>query len=289
MSIDQRGPVINGALLRAELIRLRKTSKMTQEEVAKRLDWHTSKLIRIEGGRTGISKVDLEALVRLYGAAGGQELDRLIELNQGARSRAWWDEFKNDVTEAYLTYIGFEAGASRIRQFQPLAIPGLLQTKEYAETITTDPDVVRLGQRVRLRLRRQDWLNKRQSPPQQKFILDEAVIRRHVGISKDPAIMPSQLRHIVDIVRERDNVEVRVIPFNVGAHAGMLRGAFTLLDFQDELGELLHMESSAAEITLTGDDPRIADARADFEALTEEALAPGESLDLIIDVASQMG
>ncbi|GIH52326.1 transcriptional regulator [Microbispora rosea subsp. rosea] len=281
--------MINGALLRAELIRLRKTSKMTQEEVAKRLDWHTSKLIRIEGGRTGISKVDLEALVRLYGAAGGQELDRLIELNQGARSRAWWDEFKNDVTEAYLTYIGFEAGASRIRQFQPLAIPGLLQTKEYAETITTDPDVVRLGQRVRLRLRRQDWLNKRQSPPQQKFILDEAVIRRHVGISKDPAIMPSQLRHIVDIVRERDNVEVRVIPFNVGAHAGMLRGAFTLLDFQDELGELLHMESSAAEITLTGDDPRIADARADFEALTEEALAPGESLDLIIDVASQMG
>ncbi|HET6189986.1 MAG TPA: helix-turn-helix transcriptional regulator, partial [Trebonia sp.] len=51
MANDQ-GPVVLSALLRAELIRLRKESGLTQEAVAQNLDWSPSKLIRVEGGRS---------------------------------------------------------------------------------------------------------------------------------------------------------------------------------------------------------------------------------------------
>ncbi|GAA0429838.1 transcriptional regulator [Acrocarpospora corrugata] len=290
MPIDQRGPVIQGALLRSKLTRLRKDNSLTQDEVAAELEWHTSKLIRIEGGRTGISRQDLEALARRYGVTDPGEIDELIRLNQGARSKAWWDEFKDDVSEAYLTYVGFEAGANFVRQFQPLAVPGLLQTREYAETLAFgEVDAIRVGQRVKLRLKRQESLKDRENPPHELFVLDEAVIRRKVGIRTNPAIMPMQLRHIVDTAQANNLIKVRVLPFCVGAHVGMVRGAFTLLEFNGGLGELLHLESGTSETTLMGEDGRIADARDDFEAILAEALSPTDSLSFITQVADEMG
>ena len=50
MSADQ-GPVVQSALLRGELIRLRREGGLTQEQVAAQLEWSPSKLIRVEGGR----------------------------------------------------------------------------------------------------------------------------------------------------------------------------------------------------------------------------------------------
>ncbi|WP_285779688.1 helix-turn-helix transcriptional regulator [Microtetraspora sp. NBRC 13810] len=287
--MDQHGPVVQGALLRRKLTELRRQRRMTQDDVARSLEWHTSKLIRIEGGRTGISKVDLDALGRLYEVTDPPVMEELHVLNQGARAKGWWSDFRKDVSDAYLTYIGYEAGASVIRQFQPLAVPGLLQTKEYAETLAhAETDPVTLGQLVRLRLMRQQTLRRRQVPPCETFILDEAVIRRHVGISRDPTIMPTQLRHMVSVAEGSERISIRVVPFKAGSHVGMLRGAFTLLEFDGGLGEVLHLESSELHETVTGEDPRIADVRADFEAILEEALSPSESLSFINDVARDM-
>ena len=51
MTTDQ-GPVVNSAQLRGELVRLRREGALTQQQVAKQLEWSTSKLIRIEGGHS---------------------------------------------------------------------------------------------------------------------------------------------------------------------------------------------------------------------------------------------
>ena len=61
MASDQ-GPVVQSAILRSELVRLRKENGITQEQVAENLEWSASKLIRVEGGRSSITKVDLDAL-----------------------------------------------------------------------------------------------------------------------------------------------------------------------------------------------------------------------------------
>src|SRR5579863_7414969 len=135
MATDQ-GPVVQSMLLRGELVRLRKDSGLTQEQVASALEWSPSKLIRVEGGRSSITKVDLDALLTSYGVTSESTRERLHLLNKGARAGGWWDKYRDDVAPTYLSYVGFEAGAAFIRQFQSLFVPGLLQTVEYAEAVT---------------------------------------------------------------------------------------------------------------------------------------------------------
>jgi len=137
VATDQ-GPVVQSALLRGELVRLRKESGLTQEQVASDLEWSPSKLIRVEGGRSSITKVDLDALLTKYGVTSESTRERLHFLNHGARAAAWWNKYRDDVAPTYLNYVGFEAGAAFIRQSQSLFVPGLLQTEEYAEAVTVN-------------------------------------------------------------------------------------------------------------------------------------------------------
>src|ERR1039457_5199634 len=96
MATDQ-GPVVQSALLRNELIRLRKESGLTQEQVAANLDWSPSKLIRGEGGRTPSTKGDLDALLTPYGVSSESPRERLQALNRGARERAWWASYRDEL------------------------------------------------------------------------------------------------------------------------------------------------------------------------------------------------
>jgi transcriptional regulator with XRE-family HTH domain len=89
MAADQ-GPVVQSALLRSELIRLRKESGLTREQVADALDWSPSKLIRVEGGHSSITKVDLDALLANYGVSSEGQRERFHSLNRGAPEHTWW-------------------------------------------------------------------------------------------------------------------------------------------------------------------------------------------------------
>jgi transcriptional regulator with XRE-family HTH domain len=289
VATDQ-GPVVLSALLRNELVRLRRESGLTQEQVAVSLEWSPSKLIRIEGGRSSITKVDLDALIAEYGVTSEGIRDRLHALNHGARERAWWDKYKDDVSPNYLSYVGFEAGAAFIRQFQTLFVPGLLQTSDYAEAVTVNSvDAVRVGAIVGLRLQRQLELAQRNPRPRQYLVVDEAVIRRHVGISKDPAIMPDQLLAMADRAERDELVTIRVIPFRAGAHRG-LYGPFTLLEFEGGLPDVLYIDAGRGEFAsmVMGSDPSVAGYRDDFELLLEDALPADKSIELIRRVAEEM-
>lgn len=286
MANDQ-GPVVQSAMLRNELIRLRKDSGFTQEQVAKSLDWSPSKLIRVEGGRSSITKVDLDALLTKYGVTSESGRDRLQSLNRGARERPWWSLYRAEIHPVYLDYIGYEAGATYIRSFLMDAVPGLLQTEEYAEVLTAHSvDAIRVGSVVKLRLQRQLELAQRSAPPRQYYVLDESVIRRHIGIKQDPAIMPNQLRVLAERAESDELVTVRVIPFSVGAHIG-LAGTFALLEFDGALGDLLYLDTGR-NATLTSEDPRVAEYADDFEALLENALSAEETIAFIRQVAEEI-
>src|SRR5579864_1736484 len=168
------GPAVQSALLRSELVRLRKESSLTQEQVAEGLEWSPSKLIRIEGGRSSITKVDLDALLTRYGVTSEGHRERLQTLNRGARERAWWDKYRDDVSPTYLNYVGFEAGAAFIREYESAYVPGLLQTADYAKAVTRNSaDLDEVRSIVALRLQRQSELAKRSVKPRQYYVLDE--------------------------------------------------------------------------------------------------------------------
>ncbi|QKG18843.1 XRE family transcriptional regulator [Actinomadura verrucosospora] len=285
------GPVVQRAILTSELQRLRQANGSTQEQVAGALDWSTSKLIRIEGGTVGVSTTDLHALLRFYGIQDGDpQIARLTEIARDARQRGWWTLYKNEVRPDYLKYIGYEAGASIIRSFQPLLVPGLLQTEEYANAVTIEfvssqsqCDVV-----VEVRMRRQEEVFGRGDPPQVSMVMDEAVLRRRVGGQVDPGIMPRQLRHILDMI-DKPHVSVEVIPFSKGAHFGM-RGEFTVLEFGDpRVDDVLYLEpTGVTDLTIVEWDPRITDYRAAYENLRQLAMPPEAASAFIEEVIDSM-
>jgi transcriptional regulator with XRE-family HTH domain len=290
MASDQ-GPVVQSALLRSELVRLRKEKELTQQQVASDLEWSPSKLIRVEGGGSSITKVDLDALLSIYDVTAESQRERLHSLNRGAKERGWWDSYRDHVSPAYLNYIGFEAGSSFIRQFQIGFIPGLLQTPAYARVVTgvgsVDPKEV--DRFVELRLRRQSKLAQREAKPYTYFVIDEAVIRRHVGIKVDRTIMPEQLLSIADRAEQDDLLTVRVIPFTSGAHPGLF-DTFTLLEFEGgRLPDVLYLEAAREEFRMIAEnDPRAAKYAEDFEELLSDALSPESSIELLRSVAQEM-
>jgi transcriptional regulator with XRE-family HTH domain len=290
MAQDQ-GPVVQSALLRGELVRLRKEKNLTQEQVARNLDWSPSKLIRIEGGKSSVTKTDLQALLRQYGVTSESRQSRLEALAASARDRnkAWWNTYRGDIEENYLAYVGYEAGASFIRQSQSTVIPGLLQSLEYAQVIVSmapgGPERMRAAD---LRIVRQQEMAKREEQPWRFYIIDEAVIRRHVGVKQDRMIMPTQLRRVADAAEASDRLTVRVLPFSKGAHRGMY-GPFTLLEFDGPLADVLYLEGgSAPNLTVVGEDPRIIEYREMFEILLEDALSEEQSIALMRQVAQEM-
>lgn len=286
MATDQ-GPVVQSALLRNELVRLRVEANLTQEHVARALEWSVSKVIRMEGGRGSLTRTDLQALLTQYGVTSQTRHDRLLELNRGARQRGWWGDYKGVFKESYLNFIGYEAGASFIRQFHSGVVPGLLQIPEYAEAVdSAHPDAPQVS--VRVLLRRQRELADRQDSPHQLYVLDEAVIRRHIGVMRDPQIMPRQLAAIADRAEHDELVTVRIIPFSSGAHFG-LGGAFTLLEFEGGLDDMLFLDGNeTAGMLVTGNDERLNLHRDAFEHLLDESLSPLDSLDLIRSTAKEL-
>lgn len=268
---------------------LRKEKSLTQEQVARALEWSPSKLIRIEGGKSGLTRTDLQALLHQYGVTSESKVERLQALNRGAREIAWWSPYRGDVGDTYLNFVGFEAGASYIRHFHGSVIPGLLQTEEYGMVLTAgEVGQVEVARAVRLRQQRQKELAQRETPPTRLYVIDEAVIRRHVGIGIDPSIMPTQLRHVADVSEQDDLVTVRIIPFRAGAHSGLF-GPFTLLEFEGGLPDMLFLEGfRAASALISGDDERIAEYRAAFESLLDVTLSKEESIDLLRQAAEEL-
>jgi transcriptional regulator with XRE-family HTH domain len=287
---SDEGPVVQSALLRDELVRLRTRRGLTQQLVAATLEWSPSKLIRVEGGKSSVTKVDLDALLKEYGVTSESHRERLQALNRGAKELGWWEAYKEGVSSTYLSYVGYEAGAASIRQFQTGFIPALLQTPEYSEIVTIAGSV---GPRrakliVGLRLQRQVELARRSVPPRQIFVLDEGVIRRHVGIKKDRAIMPNQLRYVADRAESDDSLTVRVLPFEAGAHPGL--DPFTLLQFDAGLPDTLFLDADRGAFTMiTGDgEPRVSKYIQDFEDLIEDAWSAESSIEFMRKVADEM-
>ena len=286
---EVQGSAIQRGRLTRELRRIRKDSGMTQEQVAAEIEWSLSKLIRIEGGGVSISVSDLRSLLALYQIADEGQVEELVALARAARQRSWFTAFRDITSPQYVTFVGYEAAASIIRQFEPTLIPGQLQTEEYARAVTLEYAADRVDKLVEIRIRRQELLEE----PRRLFffILDEAAIRRQVGAPTNPGIMRRQLRKLIETARQ-PNITLEIVPFSAGVHPGM-KGSFTVLEFAGDDEDILYLENargggSNPSALLTGEDPQILQHRVAFERLREQSLGPKKSIELIAEVAESM-
>lgn len=257
---------------------------MTVKQVSEHLLCSPTKISRLESGQRSATLRDVRDLCVLYGITDETVKEHLALLARESRQRGWWRPY--DVDPMLDTFIGLESAATAISDFQTATVPGLLQTREYAEAIlgnwypqNSTEETKRL---VDVRMERQRILHS-DDAPHYWAIMDEAVLRRDVG---GPMVMRSQLEKIV-ATSELQSVTVQVVPFRAGAHPGM-GSLFILLDFQEAtIPSVVYVDGMVGQLFL--EQPTdVTRYRRVFDTLRALALSPADSVDLVSTCAYQI-
>jgi hypothetical protein len=253
--------------------------------VATALGWSESKLSRIETAHTGISEADLDRLLTLYGVA-VEDRGRLRDLARRGRARAWWTPYRSSVPDPYDEYLALEGEAVRISEWEAQVVPGLLQTDEYAraviETGADFDDTAIIARRLALRMGRQTVLT-RDPPPNLRIVIDEGVLLREIGGRE---VQRRQLSRLYE-ASSRPGIELQILPFQAGAHAGLIE-SFLVLEFAPgSRNPVVHIEG------LTGGLFRVKPEEIDvyqdaFDDLQERALSLEQSRTAIAETRDRL-
>ncbi|MEU6820448.1 helix-turn-helix transcriptional regulator [Streptomyces atriruber] len=274
-------PTVRRRRLGQELRRLRELKGMTAEEVAERLLVSQSKISRLENGRRSISQRDVRDLCGVYEVEDHRVVDSLMQMAKDSRQQGWWHSF-GDIP--YSVYIGLETDAASLRVYDPQVVPGLLQTRAYAEALITgalpETTPTDIEKRVQVRMRRQDRISAPDVPLRLWTVLDESALRRVVGSRH---LMRDQLEHLVE-QSQLPHVTVQVIPFEMGAHPG-LNGQYAILEFPDAAdSSVVYIEGVTSDLYLEKAND-VQQYSVMYEHLRAQALNVEQSRQLIADIA----
>jgi transcriptional regulator with XRE-family HTH domain len=285
---EQGSPAVRQRRLAAELRRLREQAGLTGDEAAERLGWSGSKISRIELHRIGVKSADLAKLLELYqvDTAYGQELQALATES----SRAGRGPVAAGMPADFAEYLSAEREAGSIWHWNPLAVPGLLQTEAYTRAVHLGYQAMfrlppgDVERRIQLRRNRQRVLS-RTPPLSLSVVIDESVLRRRFG---DNAVMQAQLLWLTEVpsaVSILASIEVRVLPLD-GEH--LVAGGFSHMQFPQvhdvPLHDLVYLEHLTGSYYLE-DEEQTYRYRVTFEALLEKSLDPAQSAELISKTA----
>ncbi|WP_423833599.1 helix-turn-helix domain-containing protein [Streptomyces manipurensis] len=263
-------PTVSRRRLGSELRRLREISGMTTQQVAARLLISQPKISLLENGRRIIKPRDVRDLCGLYGVRDQRRVDDLMQMARESGGQGWWNAY-DDIP--YGAYIGLETEAAAVRCYEPLVIPGLLQTSAYARAVIagTIPHATaeQAATHREVRMRRQDRLRAPGNLLRLWVVLDASALWRVVGSRE---VMRDQLEHLTHLSAQ-PHITVQVLPHDVGAHPGV-SGQFTLLEFAEATdGSVVYLERFTSDLYLEkrSDVRRYSDMYAHLQA---QALSP---------------
>jgi len=266
-----------------ELRELRKKANLTCAEAAEALGTSVTKISRMETGERGLYADDVAALLGLYRVP-AKHREQLLDLVRNSGEPNWWQLKPSDLPTEWRDLIALEADAVSIANFEPLVIPGLLQTSEYATALIrgsnaelSDAEVEAL---VATRMARQTLLTKRNAPTL-RAVIDEMALRRPIG---EPGVMQRQLQHLLACA-QRPNVTVQIVKFSAGATPG-LEGPIVILDLSDGRS-VVHFEARRAGAFLS-EESHIRAAKLAVRRLVAVAVAPDESGRLIASIEGEV-
>lgn len=277
------GPTTRRRQLGADLRRLREAKGLTLEEAGARVGISKATLSRYETKEGTVKWPAVDALCREYGASDAERL-ALVELAKGAKIQGWWRSLADPIPDSMNLMLTLEDEVVREDHYACMYVPGLLQTRAYAEAVHRASEVQcperEVQHMVDIRMKRQELLD-RDDPPRIWCVIDEAALRRQVGGRE---VMREQLGHLLALA-ERPHVTVQVLPFSKGAHAAavgsfaILRGPTPDLDvaYVDLLSGGLFMEKPQ----------ELARYRLAFEYLSAQALDLESSTDIVYRISKE--
>lgn len=276
----------NPTLLRRQIGKrlraLRENRGLDRDAVAEYLRCQLPKVSKFENGKLALTTAELR-LLALFFQLPPDETEELLDAGQEARRHGWWTTFGRAVPDWLRDYVGLESDATAIENYESELIHGLLQTEGYARAVIrawyTDVSEDEIDRGVKLRLTRQEHLAAK--APTYRAVINESAIRRMVGGAET---MAAQLDHLLDM-SGRPNVCLQVLPFAAGAHSAM-GSSFTLLGLP-EADPVVYLEDLTTGLYLEkeGDVERY---KLVFDSLTQIAMTPNESRDLIAEAAKNL-
>ncbi|WP_438485588.1 helix-turn-helix domain-containing protein [Streptomyces sp. S186] len=244
-----------------QLKRLREWAGMERTEFGARTGYSPSTIASYEQGRRIPPPEFIDKADGVLGAHGV-----LIELKEEV-ARAQYPAFFRDAARLEAKAVGLHVYATK-------AVPGLLQTKEYARAVFTmwrpllDEETVE--QRIAARLDRQNIFARTPPLPTISFVIEEAVLRRPLGGKE---VMRGQLEQIL-LHSQRRNVEIQVMPIEREEHAG-LEGPFTLIETRE--GRRIAYVEGYKDSRLHTDRKMVRELEDQYGILRAQALTPRES------------
>ena len=271
-------PTVRQLQLGRLLRQLREERDLTRDHVAAQLGWSGPKVTRFETAATRPTPTDVEHLLDVYGVPDEQRA-RLLQLAHEAQKRGWWVPYGDAFTGPY---VALEDVAKVIRDFAAQLIPGLLQTESYARAVIAAPipDESELAERrVRGRMARKALLS-RADPPDLMAIIAESALRWQIG---GPEVMRGQLRALLEAPRERPNIQIRVLPSSVGAHAG-LDGPIVIFSFGDDAFPDVAYTAGQAGGNYVESADQVRRVTMNMNRIADKALSVQESAQFIADL-----
>lgn len=248
----------------SELRRLRLEAGMTQRQLAKRTSYSAAYIGHVETAKRMPSRRLAEQCDEIFGT------DTLTRL---------WMLLCRDSYPSWLKpFLELEREAKVIRNFEPLLIPGLLQTRAYAHAVIanggydyTSDEVIELVER---RMSRQQLLD-HPKPPDLIALIDEAALLRPVG---GPDVMRAQMKHLLEMA-QRPRVTIQVIPLSAGAYPGLV-GPVVVIEFRSS-GSVAFLESQLPEGQIIQRTDMVETMARQLDAIRAYALPQAISLAMI--------
>jgi hypothetical protein len=277
-----REPTIRSRELGEGLRQAMERAELNNKQAAHVLGWSESLVSRLLSGKRGGNALDVAAFLGVCRVK-GPERDRLLALCHDQYTPGWFQQHGSRLPKQLMTLMNHEDKAVDYSDVQPMLVPGLLQTGDYARAVISrvaNVPAAEVEERVAARLARQCLFN-RDWPPRFAFYLHESVLRLPVG---GPEVMAEQLCHLLRM-SVRPSVTLRVIPVSLGAHAATA-GPFKLLEFA-EFRPLVYLEDATTSLFLEKRE-EIQAYRLILDALAQSALGEEESRELIATLATEL-
>jgi transcriptional regulator with XRE-family HTH domain len=286
MSEAARSPTAVRRELGQRLRAMRTGADLTVAEAAERVGVSTSKLTKIELAQLSASRDDVLKLLDTYGEAGPEQQALLLTMVREGNRKEWW-EGRRALHPKFGSYLGLESVATTLQAYETTLVHGLLQTPDYARAMlrAARPELLEheIDQLVQFRLRRQEVLTRADPPPLTLWsVMDEAVLRRHVGGRET---MHAQLQRLIT-ASERPNVTLLVMPDELGAHPG-LDGPMSILQFETGTRPVVYVEGQAGNLYMEKDDD-LRRCQQTMNHILAAAPGPEQSLALIRQIAKEI-
>ncbi|MBB1257843.1 helix-turn-helix domain-containing protein [Streptomyces alkaliterrae] len=243
---------------------LRERAGMDRAKLGSLTGYSASTIASFEQGRRIPPPKFIDRADELVGAGG------VLSASKPEVARAQYPAFFRDAAK-------LEAEALVLQVYAVHAVPGLLQTEQYARAIFAmwrpqlEEEVIE--QRLTARLARQEIFERRPAP-RLSFVIEEAVLMRPLG---GEAAWRGQLEHLL-LIEEKRNVEIQVMPMSCQEHAG-LAGPFTLMEMKD--GRRIAYAEVQGDSRVHTERQKVRELECTYGSLRAQAHTPAESRSLI--------